>query len=161
MARLLLALLFGGIIGFGSKAEARKYGMAGCGLGSMVLGPSGSQVFAVTTNGSFGSQLFGITSGTSNCKPSKTVAAMMRQHDFLAVNMVTLQKELAQGGGATVAAFVGVLGCSEGAEQEAASILTSGYEEIFRAPGIEGVLDTAKDVLLQHKVTAAACKHLS
>ena len=39
------------------------YGLAGCGLGSMLIGskPGIVQIFASTTNGSFGTQTFGIT----------------------------------------------------------------------------------------------------
>lgn len=57
----------------GVKAEVLEgrggYGSAGCGLGSVVIKPSEhfTQIFAATTNGLFGNQTFGITSGTSNC----------------------------------------------------------------------------------------------
>src|SRR3569832_2714255 len=47
----------------------RAYGSAGCGLGSIVFGsqPGFIQILAATTNGTFASQTFGITSGTSDC----------------------------------------------------------------------------------------------
>jgi hypothetical protein len=48
----------------------------GCGLGTIVFeGQNGlvSQTFAVTTNGTFGNQTFGITSGTSNCEQYSTL----------------------------------------------------------------------------------------
>lgn len=45
----------------------------GCGLGSMIWrgqkGP-GPQILAVTTNGTFGTQTFGITTGTMGCDPN-------------------------------------------------------------------------------------------
>lgn len=50
-----------------AKAYSRPYGMAGCGLGSMVVGKNGGQVTAGTTNGSSSNQYFGITTGTLNC----------------------------------------------------------------------------------------------
>src|SRR5512138_978635 len=45
------------------------YGTAGCGLGSMAFGnqKGAIQILAATTNSLFGTQTFGITSGTSNC----------------------------------------------------------------------------------------------
>src|SRR5215813_15499169 len=45
------------------------YGTAGCGLGSMVFGDQKGaiQILAGTTNWLFGTQTFGITTGTSNC----------------------------------------------------------------------------------------------
>src|SRR3954464_7446787 len=45
------------------------YGTAGCGLGSLVFGDQKGaiQILAATTNTTFGTQTFGITTGTSNC----------------------------------------------------------------------------------------------
>ena len=46
---------------------------AGCGLGSMIIQENTKvmQLLAATTNGSFGSQTFGISTGTSNCKKGR------------------------------------------------------------------------------------------
>ncbi len=54
--------------GAGALKGNGTYGVAGCGLGSMVFGnqEGGIQVIAATLNGT-GIQTFGITSGTSNC----------------------------------------------------------------------------------------------
>src|SRR5438309_10501086 len=45
------------------------YGLAGCGLGSMIFGDQKGaiQILAATTNSTFGTPTFGISSGTSNC----------------------------------------------------------------------------------------------
>jgi hypothetical protein len=76
MKRLLLvgAFVAASLFFFGShagtvQAQPGNYGDAGCGLGSILFGakPGFVQVFAATTNGTFGSQTFGITTGTSNC----------------------------------------------------------------------------------------------
>src|SRR3954469_2639303 len=61
------------------------YGMAGCGLGSLIFGPvnsPGAQILAATTNSTFGSQTFGITSGTSNCVSGGVVALDRQQTAF-------------------------------------------------------------------------------
>ena len=49
-----------------------SYGLAGCGLGSLVFEsqPGFVQVLAATTNGTSWNNTFGMTSGTSNCGPS-------------------------------------------------------------------------------------------
>ena len=49
--------------------SANGYGAAGCGLGAIVFGskPGMIQVLAATTNATFYSQTFGITTGTSEC----------------------------------------------------------------------------------------------
>ena len=135
--------------------------MAGCGLGSFVFKSGGGQISAATTNGSFGSQSFGITSGTSNCIPSKEMAVILKQQEFLAANMMTLQKELAQGEGDTVHAFADILGCRGDVHREAVGRLVEGYTEIFKAPGIEGVLDEAKKQLSKDEMTAKGCNLLS
>lgn len=126
---------------------AKPYGMAGCGLGSVVMGNSESkvsQILGATVNGTSGSQSFGITSGTSNCLTSAQVATLVRQQQFLVANLTTLEKELSQGGGETVLGFMEVLGCSTDAVKAGSAQLMQGYSRIFAAPGIDGILETAK-----------------
>ena len=56
-----------------SSSAFAGYGAAGCGLGSFVFGDNNSwwaQTLGATTNGTSGSQTFGITTGTSNCDAS-------------------------------------------------------------------------------------------
>lgn len=152
---LLAALL--GCFAMTGKAYGKKYGMAGCGLGSIVMGKSGGQVSAATTNGTFLSQGFGITSGTSNCKTPKQMAVIMKQEEFLMANMMTLQKEMARGDGETLQAFVQILGCQQNDVQAAGKTLVNAYDKIFRSPGVSGVLDAAKDELRNRSV---ACRDL-
>lgn len=62
-------------MGFISLLSANVYAIdsTGCGLGFIVWrGERGvaPQILAVTTNGTFGTQTFGITSGTSGCDPN-------------------------------------------------------------------------------------------
>lgn len=74
----------------------------GCGLGSMIFeGQNGlvSQTFAVTTNGTFGNQTFGITSGTSNCEQYKTFTYNEKVDTFVADNMDNLARDIARGQG--------------------------------------------------------------
>jgi hypothetical protein len=99
----LLVLLFVGfmVIGFSTAlfADQKNYG---CGLGSMAFeGNDGllSQICAATTNGTFGNQTFGITSGTSNCAQFKTWASNEKVNVFVADNMDSLAKDIAKGKG--------------------------------------------------------------
>ena len=74
----------------------------GCGLGSIVWeGHNGlvSQTFAATTNGTFGNQTFGITSGTSNCEQYKTFTYNEKVDTFVAENMGNLASDIARGQG--------------------------------------------------------------
>ncbi len=144
-----------------TPAEAKRaYGMAGCGLGSMVFGTGGSQTSAATTNDATYTKGFGITSGTSNCKTPAEMAAVMKQEDFLVTNLTTLQKEMAQGEGGTITAFTEVLGCSDAVRSQASATLIKSYEAIFSAPGISQLLDTAKDELSKDQELAKNCSDL-
>jgi len=76
----------------------------GCGLGSMVFeGQNGlmSQTAAATTNGIFGNQTFGITSGTLNCERYKDFAYNEKVDTFVAQNMDNLARDIARGQGST------------------------------------------------------------
>jgi hypothetical protein len=74
----------------------------GCGLGSIIFeGQNGlvSQTFAVTTNGTFGNQTFGITSGTSNCEQFESFVYNEKLNTFVADNMDNLARDIARGQG--------------------------------------------------------------
>ena len=74
----------------------------GCGLGSMAFeGQNGlmSQTAAATTNGIFGNQTFGISSGTLNCEQFKTFAFNEKVNIFVAENMDNLATDIARGQG--------------------------------------------------------------
>jgi hypothetical protein len=120
----------------------RNYGMAGCGLGSILFKPSGNQSSAATTNGSSGNQTFGITLGTSNCVPSGGAAAL-RQEEFFVANFAALSKEIAQGGGESVTGFAGTLGCASTHTSHVAAALKSNYQAIFSEPGAIAAFDAA------------------
>lgn len=95
----------------GSSAMASD---AGCGLGSMVISKNSKllQLFAVTTNGSFGSQTFGITSGTSGCSASGFVMNDKEVEYFVEVNQDDLSREMAQGHGEKLTTLAALHGCS-------------------------------------------------
>ncbi len=87
------------------------YGTAGCGLGSMAFGnqPGAIQILAATTNGLFGTQTFGITSGTSNCGPGAMASGT---RNFVEANREALAKDMSRGQGETIGALTWMAGCS-------------------------------------------------
>ena len=144
-----------------SPAEAkRKYGMAGCGLGSLVISPSGSQTSAGTTNGSFSSQSFGILLGTSNCVPDAEMAVIKEQEEFVVSNFGTLSKEMAQGSGQTLAALAETFGCDREVLPQFAEHLQDNYNDIFAAPGAIAVLDTTKAYVKANPTLSSRCRHV-
>jgi len=95
------------------KEAKGGYGSAGCGLGTLLFEPSNgfTQVFAATTNGTSGTQTFGITSGTSNCdaagySPGSATA-------FIQTNRSALAKDIARGKGATITGLADLAGCND------------------------------------------------
>ena len=139
----------------------RKYGMAGCGLGSLLIKPSGNQSTAALLNAT-GYQTLGITSGTSNCTPSGKGSAYqeIEQQNFFVANFSTLSKEIAQGGGDAVAAFADELGCGQTDTQNVASALQANYNQIFAAPGAVAAFDAARDGLRQNPSIDSSCRFL-
>lgn len=96
----------------GSMAMAA--GDAGCGLGSMIITKNSKllQLFAATTNASFGSQTFGITFGTSNCNASGIVQNDKQIQYFVEVNQAELTREMAQGHGEKLSTLAALNGCA-------------------------------------------------
>jgi hypothetical protein len=96
-----------------APALAAEYGAAGCGLGSVIIGnkPGFVQVFAATTNGTFASQTFGISSGTSNCADTSSGAKSAKA--FIETNREALVKDMARGSGETLRSLAAVAGCSD------------------------------------------------
>lgn len=96
--------------GLHDQFTGQEYGMAGCGLGSVVFAdkPGMIQIVAATLNG-IGYQTFAISSGTSNCGESGA-SAMLNQ--FIEVNRASLQKDMARGDGESLAALKSVMSCT-------------------------------------------------
>lgn len=96
------------------SASAHAVDSTGCGLGSMAwkgergIGP---QVLAATTNGSFGTQTFGITFGTSGCDPNGRISGGTGKMAlaFLENNMEQFAMDAAAGHGETIDTLAGIL----------------------------------------------------
>jgi hypothetical protein len=124
---VLMAVLF-----VGSAARAQGYGMAGCGLGSLVFKENGGiQILAATTNGTFGNQTFAITSGTSNCASGGIIKAQREQAAFAEVNFQDLKRNMASGGGEFLTSFSSLLGCEDKAKPALAKMAQTKYEVIL------------------------------
>ncbi len=88
----------------------------GCGLGKLAWADYKNQkniapqVMMATTNGSFGSGTFGISSGTSGCTNDGQVMADQRTNMFAAMNFDNLSQEMAQGKGEHLASLATLMG---------------------------------------------------
>jgi hypothetical protein len=112
-----------------------KYGAAGCGLGSILFDANSGmfmQILAATTNGSFGNQTFGITSGTSNCDSGGGGEASAAK--FVATNRVAISKDIARGQGETIQSVAELAGCQDSAAVGAT--LQKNFSAIFPAASV-------------------------
>ncbi|HEY2920313.1 MAG TPA: DUF3015 domain-containing protein [Candidatus Binatia bacterium] len=88
----------------------------GCGLGKLAWSDYSHQksiapqVMMATTNGTFGSQTFGISSGTSGCTNDGTIMAEHKVSVFAAANYDSLSQEMARGGGEHLASLAELMG---------------------------------------------------
>lgn len=142
----------------GVQAEAKKlYGTAGCGLGNLIFGKN-MQVLAATTNGSFYSQSFGISSGTSNCQDNGGGSAQNRMPRFVESNQVALANDIARGQGETVASLSKIMGCSN--VDLVGTTLQKNYERIFttNSTSASDITNTILGVVKSESELAADCK---
>lgn len=121
------------------------YGTAGCGLGSIAFGdePGMMQILASTTNGTFGTQTFGISSGTSNCDVTRG-GKRASLDNYIAANQVTLSNDAARGNGETIGGLAVVLGCED--PYLLGSSMKANYGKIFPSADVE-VQDVSKAIL--------------
>jgi len=105
-----LAVLFVICFFWTAPTIAANYGMAGCGLGSVILKgkPGKVQLFAATTNDYF-SQTSAITTGTSNCSDGPREMASL----FIIINQEALMADIARGQGETIANLAKIYSCQD------------------------------------------------
>jgi hypothetical protein len=130
VSALFVSLLFAGASSGTAVAQPTAgYGAAGCGLGSILFGakPGFMQVFAATTNGSFGSQTFGITFGTSNCASGGGGAVAAKS--FIETNREAFAKDVSRGSGETIDNLATLTGCTD--SKAVARNLQKNFKQIF------------------------------
>ena len=145
------------------SAFAGNYGAAGCGLGAVITGPKGSQISAATTNLSFYSQAFGITSGISECTDSAVIKAEVEQKIFVHRNYSILEKEVSQGQGDSITSLAYLMGCSTDTVSDFGRAMQSNYQFIFDANHTKDVnllLDRVKDVASSKQSLNSNCSRI-
>lgn len=147
MKKLMLASVAAfGIAAFASTAQAHD--STGCGLGSMAWrGQSGMgpQILAVTTNGLFGTQTFGISTGTSGCDPNGRITGGTQKMflTFLENNMEQFAFDASRGEGETLYTIAGILNVPV---SEVAAVSKDHFNEIFTSEDVE-VVAVAEEML--------------
>ena len=122
-----------------SSFAADRYGTAGCGLGSMLFGDEKGavQIFAATTNGTFGNQTFGMTSGTSNCGGSPFFSTNERLREFVGANLDNLAKDVAMGQGESLETLTELLQISPAQRPAVFAKLKDNFTKIFPSEKVQ------------------------
>jgi hypothetical protein len=117
MQKLGYAIAVAAALTAGTATAAQKDpNNVGCGLGTIAWeGQSGQgpQLLAATTNGTFGTQTFGITSGTSGCARGGRVYRPDELAAFIGPNMDRFVQEMAAGRGETLASAADLIGIED------------------------------------------------
>ncbi len=129
MKKILVSIA--AVVALSSSAMAGVNSQTGCGLGSLIIKDDSTAIMLAlqaTTNGIFGNQTFGITSGTLGCKKTQFVMNEQAQ-EFVASNMDQLAKEIAIGHGESVDTLAELLKISDKATFSAS--LQANYNSIY------------------------------
>lgn len=132
----------------GVSAAAETVGPAGCGLGWQLFGGKDSQILAATTNGSSGTQTFGITTGTSGCVDGDGMAKL---DAFIESNKVALETDAARGEGETLRSVALILKCLNPTEMSQA--LKDNHSRIFSSDVPSQIGANMRSVLAEEQVT--------
>ncbi len=159
---LSVAVLFGMQAGLAMAANPDTG--PGCGLGKLAWGDYAHQkniapqVMMATTNGSFGSGTFGISSGTSGCTNDGKVMAEHKTTVFAQLNFENLSQEMAQGQGEHLASLATLMGVPS--EQHAAffSMAQERYTSLIKTGETSPVamVKAINDAVATHPVFAKA-----
>ena len=157
---LSVAVLFGMQVGLAMAANPDSG--PGCGLGKLAWGDYkgqkeiAPQVLMATTNGTFGSQTFGISSGTSGCTNDGKIMAEQKTTVFASLNFNALSAEMAQGQGEHLASLATLMGVP--AEHQAAffAMTQERYTSLVRAGETSPValVKALNDAIAGHPVLA-------
>jgi hypothetical protein len=135
-----------------------RYGDAGCGLGSMAFGDQQGfvQVIAATTNGIFGNQTFGITTGTSNCQGLSGGAQASKV--FVEANREALAKDISRGSGETIGTLTWIAGCND--SHAVGATLQKQFKAIFPDETVSNDAVTATILQTLKGDPALACQNI-
>ena len=145
-----------------------EYGMAGCGLGSIVAKEmswenGSAQILAATTNGTAYSQTFGITTGTSNCgdaaapsvKENLKGKKKAEQKVYLYYNLAQIKADAARGEGNYIEGLAGLFGCQSqltGSYSDFARLNQKNHEKIFNSNDSDVVYSNLTNVMASEKI---------
>ena len=137
----------------------------GCGLGKLAWEETSvsksniaPQVMMATTNGTFGSQTFGISSGTSGCTNDGQVWASEKVNVFAAINFDNLSQEMAQGEGEHLTSLATLMGIPLAQQPAFFAMTQEKYTTLVQEgeSSPKAVVKAINDAMVDHPVFAQA-----
>src|SRR3954468_5171278 len=133
-----------------SAMAAGENNIGSSGWGSQLFdGQAGvpPEVLAVTTNGTFGNQTFGITSGTSGCTQDGTVKSSWKTALFIDGNKEALARDMSVGSGEALDSLALLMGVEAQDRDAFNSTAKSNMGRIFAKDGTPEILAALRQVL--------------
>lgn len=112
-------------------ASSMAFADPGCGVGAIVWkGQSGvaPHVLAATTNGSFGNQTFGMSTGTLGCSTNSAVQSMAMYMDS---NIDKVARDMSRGNGENLDTLAVLLGVEQADRDGFRNVLQENFATIF------------------------------
>ncbi|WP_273207300.1 DUF3015 domain-containing protein [Marinobacter subterrani] len=112
-------------------ASSMAFAQPGCGVGAMIWeGQSGiaPHVLAATTNGSFGNQTLGMTTGTLGCQTNEPVQSMAM---YMNNNIDKVARDMSRGAGENLDTLAVLLGVDEADRDTFRKVLHDNFASIF------------------------------
>lgn len=131
----------------------------GCGLGTMIFAGQSGPVFKVlgaTTNGTFGNQTFGITTGTLGCQSAGAISSRARLSMFTGSNLENLARDMSVGRGETLNVLADLMGVKDADKDHFFQATKTNFGKIF-APENESagqILAALEQVMTQDQLLA-------
>ena len=152
MKKLLLGFILATLAVSPAVAASGKAN-TGCGLGTVLWAGKAdnsiiSQASQATTNGSFGNQTFGISSGTLECGTPPKFIQNERLNHFVRANMDNLARDVARGNGESLDTFAELLQIPADQRPAFNARLQQNFDRIFTSPSVElaAVIDNSVTV---------------
>ncbi len=143
-------------------SSARGDGAGGCGWGSYLFNGNsgvGAHVLAVTTNGSFGNNTFGLSSGTNGCDANQAIKYKGGQI-YMSANMTKLAEDMSRGQGETLAGLAETLGIADPDKPLFYSQVKNHFADIYPHESVSGV-EAMNALIVVMKSDPALAKYVS
>lgn len=147
----------------GGRYLTSTYGMAGCGLGSMVFKENqrSQQWLASIINEVIIPQSLPITTGTSNCFDVDEELSQAEQEVFIDTNFHTLKTDVVRGDGETLRAYADLVGCYKDDLYDTFASLSQGqYGFIFSDSLPQSVAERFRNSLKRSRALKTRCDRL-